>query len=144
MKNKFLINGSILAFIALLMLPLSFYSCGEKQKCTYRYVTNISHEINKYEVTVTENSGGNVIERGAGGAIIGGGVDLLLGGKGAGGAIVGGLLGAASTDKGKSETHKELKTDVTYIVTFNDSTIRIYKNHCPFSVGDSIAKNNCY
>lgn len=144
MKTKNLIKRFSPAFASVLLVAVIFCGCEERPKCKYKHVVKVEHEINKYEITVTEYSGGNAVQRGAGGAIIGGGVDLLLGGSGKGGAIVGGLVGAATTDDPKAETHKEIKTDINYTITFNDSTVQLFKNYCPYSVGDSVAKNNCY
>lgn len=127
-----------LILIAISSATLMLTSCEPEPTKKYKYVVDIAHKEHTYQVTVTNHSGGNAVQRGAGGAIIGGGVDLLLGGSGKGGAIVGGLIGAATTDDPKSESYTEMRTDVTYTIVFNDSTIDVRKNYCPFTIGDSV------
>jgi hypothetical protein len=116
---------------------LIFSSCEPQPPKKYKYVVGITNEKNTYQVKVTNHSGGNVFERGAGGAIIGGGVDLLLGGNGKGGAITGGLIAAATTDDARSESYTEMRTDIIYTITYNDGTVDVIKNYCPFTIGDS-------
>jgi len=122
----------IIAFALITVLT----SCEDKHK--YKKVVSISTAHKTYQVTTTTQSGGNTIQRGAGGAIIGGGVDYLLGGNGTGGAIVGGLIGAATTDGVTQETRTEMRTDVYYTVLFSDSSIDTYTNYCHLSKGDSV------
>jgi hypothetical protein len=124
--------------LILAITALIFASCTEEPPKRYKHVVSIKSETHTYPVTVTHHSGGNSVARGAGGAILGGGVDLILGGSGKEGAIVGGLIGAATTDDPKSESYTEMRTDVTYTILFNDSTIEVRKNYCRFSVGDSV------
>jgi hypothetical protein len=124
--------------IFLILLALLIVSCGESKPKVYKYVTSITNETHTYPVTITKNSGGNSISRGAGGALIGGTLDMLSGGDGTNGAVAGGLIGMATTDQPSSETYTEIRTDITYIIKFSDSTIRVTKNRCRFKVGDSV------
>jgi len=104
----------------------------------YKKVVSITQKEVTYQVTISKQNGGNSIERGAGGALIGGGADFLLGGNGKGGAIIGGLIGAATTEDATIESHSEMRTDTYYTITFSDSTKDVIKNHLYLSVGDSI------
>jgi hypothetical protein len=124
--------------ILIVIAAFTIVSCSQEPPKTYKHVVSIKSEPHTYPVTVTHHSGGNSVSRGAGGAVLGGGVDLLLGGSGKGGAVVGGLIGAATTDDPKSESYTEMRTEITYTITFNDSTIDIRKNYCHYTVGDSI------
>jgi hypothetical protein len=121
-----------------IIITLIFAGCTQEPPKKYKHVISITSETRTYPVTITKYSGGNTVQRGTGGAIIGGGIDLILGGTGTKGAIIGGLIGSATTEDPKSESYTEIRTDITYTVLFNDSTIDIRKNYCPFVVGDSI------
>lgn len=141
----------------IIILILFFVSCGptqweknemQHQQQTqakelpikkYKFVIGVSPKIFTYQVTTNRQRGGNSIQRGAGGAILGGGADILLGGSGKGGAILGGLVGAATTDNAEIESYTEIKTEIIYTIYFNDSTIEIQKNNCYLTIGDSVA-----
>lgn len=129
MKNSLL--------IAVAFATLMLTSC-EEQNHKYKYVVSISHTEHTYQVTVINNSGGNVVERGAGGAIIGGSISLLLGSSAKSGAIIGGLLGASTTDNPKTESYIKTRTDINYKITYSDSTIDLRTNYCPYTIGDSV------
>lgn len=126
--------------MAILTLSASIFiiPCCDKKPRTYKHVVSISKTENTYAVTVTEHDGGNTLKRAAVGALIGGGGSMLLGGSGKGGAVVGGLVGAATTTAPTTKTYQTNRTDVTYHITFSDSTTETRVNYCPFSVGDSV------
>lgn len=128
MKHK------IISIIGLMAVALA--GCGEKK--IYKRVVKIDSKTETFNVTVTEQHGGNAIGRAAGGALIGGGVNWLLGGKFSNGAIIGGAVGAGTAGNATYETRNEKRTQTTYWVKFSDSSQWVSTNYCPFRVGDSV------
>ena len=128
MKKQILLLASVILII----------SCNPGLPPKYKHVVKITTESRTYPVTVTKQTGGNTIERGATGALVGGVASGLLFGKAKTGAIIGGLLGAATTDAPETESFTEMRTDVTYTIKFSDSTIQNSTNYCRFAVGDSL------
>ena len=131
-----------ISVIALVLFTLT--SCEEQPQKPklYKTVTKITSTSNTYPVTITKQKGGNVLQRAAGGALLGGGVDMIMGGRGKSGAIVGGLAGAATTSDPSIETYTQMRTDVVYTVFFNDSTKCTYTDYCPVTVGQSVEIHN--
>lgn len=127
MKNK----------IILIAVALAFVGCMENPK-TFKHVVSVSNKSHTYKVKITEQHGGNALSRAAGGAVLGGGVNWMLGGKFSNGAIVGGVIGAATTQDPEFETREEMRTDIIYTIKFSDSTTWVSTNYCPFRVGDSV------
>jgi hypothetical protein len=123
------------ALIVILSI-ITLMSCQSNQK--YKHVIAVCQQASEYEVTVTNQKGGNTLERTAGGAIVGGGVDLLFGGSGTAGAIVGGLIGAATTDEPVMETRKIIRQEIIYTIIFSDGSQKQSINYLHYNVGDSV------
>jgi hypothetical protein len=139
LNSKYIIvKNKMKKILFMATIAIMLISCSQKTQERYKYVVSIKSDTHIYPVTITHHSGGNSVARGAGGAILGGGFDLLIGGSGKGGAIVGGLIGAATTDDPKSESYTEMRTDVIYTILFNDSTIEVRRNYCRYTIGDSV------
>ena len=128
--------------IKIALLTMLMVGCSEDVAKKYKHVVSINHESKTYQVVITHQTGGDAMSRGAGGAILGGGIDMMLGGSGKGGALVGGLIGAATTSNPTTESYTEMRTDVVHTVLFDDSTEKVFKNYCPYTVGDSSQVNS--
>lgn len=117
--NKQFKTKTMKKLFLLTILSFLLFSCENNPdppvKHKYKYVSDIKVDTKSYDVTITKQKGGNTLERGAGGAIIGGATTWLLGSSAKSGAIVGGLIGAATTDDPSTQTYTKKVTDVIYI-----------------------------
>lgn len=108
----------------------------------YKTVVDVKEYDQKYKRKVTKQSGGNTLQRGIGGAGIGGAVDIVLGGSGLGGAIVGGVIGASTTEDPTFETYDDEYTMKRYDIYYSDGSIDKGLGY-DMEIGEKVVRESC-